>query len=247
MRGILIYTFCKLLGKKPFKDKLQPSSTLAVAASSKTQTTSKKAKLDKASRKRRHVSSSSDYSEDESGSYDTSDEEDAASEAKDKMSRPKSKSTTVKRLLHEPGSSVKLSVSVQTEGEERIMELWEYKLKTTQIGNTDDDESDSNPEINDKVRTKVVKNKKPLKLEKVGKRIKRIISEDSSEDSSFDFGTKGQLPVKPPIALPVKPPNAHPPCPPSTSPPSPSASREKAIATTSSGPSSPAIAKLPRM
>lgn len=234
-------------GKKPFKDKLQPSSTLAAATSSKTQTTSKKAKLDKASRKRRHVSSSSDYSEDESGSYDTSDEEDAASEAKEKMSRPKSKSTTVKRLLHEPGSSVKLSVSVQTEGEERIMELWEYKLKTTQIGNTDDDESDSNPEINDKVRTKVVKNKKPLKLEKVGKRIKRIISEDSSEDSSFDFGTKGQLPVKPPIALPVKPPNAHPPCPPSTSPPSPSASREKAIATTSSGPSSPAIAKLPRI
>ena len=44
------------------------------------------------------------------------------------------------------------------------MELWEYKLKTTQIGNTDDDESDSNPEINDKVRTKVVKNKKPLKV-----------------------------------------------------------------------------------
>ena len=140
------------------------------------------------------------------------------------------------------------------------MELWEYKLKTTQIGNTDDDESDSNPElINDKVRTKVVKNKKPLKLEKVGKRIKRIISEDSSEDSSFDFGTKGQLPfkdqlpvkgqlpAKPPISLPVKPPNAHPPCPPSTSPPPPSASREKAIATTSSGPSSPAIAKLPRM
>ena len=140
------------------------------------------------------------------------------------------------------------------------MELWEYKLKTTQIGNTDDDESDSNPElINDKVRTKVVKNKKPLKLEKVGKRIKRIISEDSSEDSSFDFGTKGQLPVKdqlpvkgqlpakPPISLPVKPPNANPPCPPSTSPPPPSASREKAIATTSSGPSSPAIAKLPRM
>ena len=139
------------------------------------------------------------------------------------------------------------------------MELWEYKLKTTQIGNTDDDESDSNPEINEKVRTKVVKNKKPLKLEKVGKRIKRIISEDSSEDSSFDFGTKGQLPVKdqlpvkgqlpgkPPISLPVKPPNAHPPCPPSTSPPPPSASREKAIATTSSGPSSPAIAKLPRM
>ena len=133
------------------------------------------------------------------------------------------------------------------------MELWEYKLKTTQIGNTDDDESDSNPEINDKVRTKVVKNKKPLKLEKIGKRIKRIISEDSSEDSSFDFGTKGQLPVKdqlpgkPPISLPVKPPNAHPPCPPSTSPPPPSASREKAIATTSSGPSSPAIAKLPRM
>ena len=146
------------------------------------------------------------------------------------------------------------------------MELWEYKLKTTQIGNTDDDESDSNPElINDKVRTKVVKNKKPLKLEKVGKRIKRIISEDSSEDSSFDFGTKGklpvkdqipvkdqlpvkgQLPVKPPISLPVKQPNAHPPCPPSTSPPPPSASREKAIATTSSGPSSPAIAKLPRM
>ena len=126
------------------------------------------------------------------------------------------------------------------------MELWEYKLKTTQIGNTDDDESDSNPElINDKVRTKVVKNKKPLKLEKVGKRIKRIISEDSSEDSSFDFGTKGQLPVKPPISLPVKPPNAHPPCPPSTSPPS--ASLEKAIATTSSGPLSPAIAKLPRM
>ena len=145
------------------------------------------------------------------------------------------------------------------------MELWEYKLKTTQIGNTDDDESDSNPEINDKVRTKVVKNKKPFKLEKIGKRIKRIISEDSSEDSSFDFGTKGQLPVKdqlpgkdqlpvkgqlpgkPPISLPVKPPNAHPPCPPSTSPPPPSASREKAIATTSSGPSSPAIAKLPRM
>ena len=140
------------------------------------------------------------------------------------------------------------------------MELWEYKLKTTQIGNTDDDESDSNPElINDKVRTKVVKNKKPLKLEKVGKRIKRIISEDSSEDSSFDFGTKGQLPVKdqlpvkgqlpakPPISLPVKPTNAHPPCPPTTSPPPPSASREKAIATTSSGPSSPAIAKLPRM
>ena len=139
------------------------------------------------------------------------------------------------------------------------MELWEYKLKTTQIGNTDDDESDSNPEINDKVRTKVVKNKKPLKLEKIGKRIKRIISEDSSEDSSFDFGTKGQLPVKdhlpvkgqlpqkPPISLPVKPPNAHPPCPPSTSPPPLSASREKAIATTSSGPSSPAIAKLPRM
>jgi hypothetical protein len=134
------------------------------------------------------------------------------------------------------------------------MELWEYKLKTTQIGNTDDDESDSNPElINDKVRTKVVKNKKPLKLEKVGKRIKRIISEDSSEDSSFDFGTKGQLPVKdqlpvkPTISLPVKPPNAHPPCPPSTSLPPPSASREKAIATTSSGPSSPAIAKLPRM
>ena len=146
------------------------------------------------------------------------------------------------------------------------MELWEYKLKTTQIGNTDDDESDSNPElINDKVRTKVVKNKKPLKLEKVGKRIKRIISEDSSEDSSFDFGTKGKLPVKdqipvkdqlpvkgklpvkPPISLPVKQPNAHPPCPPSTSPPPLSASREKAIATTSSGPSSPAIAKLPRM
>ena len=127
------------------------------------------------------------------------------------------------------------------------MELWEYKLKTTQIGNTDDDESDSNPElINDKARTKVVKNKKPLKLEKVGKRIKRIISEDSSEDSSFDFGTKGQLPVKPTISLPVKPLNAHPPCPQSTSPP-PSASREKAIATTSSGPSSPAIAKLPRM
>jgi len=249
-------------GKKPFKDKLQPSSSLAGATSSKTQTTSKKAKLDKASRKRRHVSSSSDYSEDESGSYDTSDEEDAASEAKDKMSRPKSKSTTIKRLLQaasEPGSSNKLSVSVQTEGEERIMELWEYKLKTTQIGNTDDDESDSNPEINDKVRTKVVKNKKPLKLEKIGKRIKRIISEDSSEDSSFDFGTKGQLPVKdqlpvkgqlpgkPPISLPVKPPNAHPPCPPSTSPPPPSASREKAIATTSSGPSSPAIAKLPRI
>merc|ERR1711971_757227 len=243
-------------GKKPFKDKLQPSSTLAGATSSKTQTTSKKAKLDKASRKRRHVSSSSDYSEDESGSYDTSDEEDAASEAKNKMSRPKSKSTTIKRLLQaasEPGSSNKLSVSVQTEGEERIMELWEYKLKTTQIGNTDDDESDSNPEINDKVRTKVVKNKKPLKLEKIGKRIKRIISEDSSEDSSFDFGTKGQLPVKgqlpgkPPISLPVKPPNAHPPCPPSTSPPPLSASREKAIATTSSGPSSPAIAKLPRI
>jgi len=249
-------------GKKPFKDKLQPSSSLAAATSSKTQTTSKKAKLDKASRKRRHVSSSSDYSEDESGSYDTSDEEDAASEAKDKMSRPKSKSTTIKRLLQaasEPGSSNKLSVSVQTEGEERIMELWEYKLKTTQIGNTDDDESDSNPElINDKVRTKAVKNKKPLKLEKVGKRIKRIISEDSSEDSSFDFGTKGQLPVKdqlpvkgqlpakPPVSLPVKPPNANPPCPPSTSPP-PSTSREKAIATTSSGPSSPAIAKLPRI
>ena len=140
------------------------------------------------------------------------------------------------------------------------MELWEYKLKTTQIGNTDDDESDSNPElINDKVRTKVVKNKKPLKLEKVGKRIKRIISEDSSEDSSFDFGTKGQLPVKdqlpvkgqipvkPPISLPVKPPNAHPPCLPSTSPPPASAGHQKAIATTSSGPSSPAIAKLPRM
>ena len=131
------------------------------------------------------------------------------------------------------------------------MELWEYKLKTTQIGNTDDDESDSNPElINDKVRTKVVKNKKPLKLEKVGKRIKRIISEDSSEDSSFDFGTKGQLPVKDQLPvkgqLPVKPPNANPPCPPSTSPP-PSTSREKAIATTSSGPSSPAISKLPRM
>ena len=172
MHGILIYNFCNLLGKKPFKDKLQPSSTLAAATSSKTQTTSKKAKLDKASRKRRHVSSSSDYSEDESGSYDTSDEEDAASEAKDKMSRPKSKSTSVKRLLPAasgPGFSNKLSVSVQTEGEERIMELWEYKLKTTQIGNTDDDESDSNPElINDKVRTKVVKNKKPLKLEKVG-------------------------------------------------------------------------------
>jgi len=247
-------------GKKPFKDKLQPSSSLAGATSSKTQTTSKKAKLDKASRKRRHVSSSSDYSEDESGSYDTSDEEDAASEAKNKMSRPKSKSTAIKRLLQaasEPGSSNKLSVSVQTEGEERIMELWEYKLKTTQIGNTDDDESDSNPEINDKVRTKVVKNKKPLKLEKIGKRIKRIISEDSSEDSSFDFGTKGQLPVKdqlpvkgqlpgkPPISLPVKPPNAHSPCPPSTSPPS--ASREKAIATTSSGPLSPAISKLPRI
>jgi len=234
-------------GKKPFKDKLQQSSTLAAATSSKTQTTSKKAKLEKTSRKRRHVSSSSDYSEDESGSYDTSDEEGAASEAKEKMSKPKSKSTTVKRLLQaasEPGSSNKLSVSVQTEGEERIMELWEYKLKTTQIGNTDDDESDSNPEINDKVRTTtkvplVVKNKKPLKLEKVGKRIKRIISEDSSEDSSFDFGTKGpQLPVKPPIA--------HPPCPSSTSPP-PSASREKAIATTSSGPLSPAIAKLPRI
>ena len=116
---ILTYTFCKLLGKKPFKDKLQPSSSLAGATSSKTQTTSKKAKLDKASRKRRHVSSSSDYSEDESGSYDTSDEEDAASEAKDKMSKPKSKSTTIKRLLQaasEPGSSNKLSVSVQTEG-----------------------------------------------------------------------------------------------------------------------------------
>ena len=98
---------------------MQPSSSLAGATSSKTQTTSKKAKLDKASRKRRHVSSSSDYSEDESGSYDTSDEEDAASEAKNKMSRPKSKSTTIKRLLQaasEPGSSNKLSVSVQTEG-----------------------------------------------------------------------------------------------------------------------------------
>ena len=123
MRGILIFTFCNLLGKKPFKDKLQQSSTLAAATSSKTQTTSKKAKLDKASRKRRHVSSSSDYSEDESGSYDTSDEEDAASEAKDKMSRPKSKSTTIKRLLQaasEPGSSNKLSVSVQTEGNSKV-------------------------------------------------------------------------------------------------------------------------------
>merc|ERR1712008_272903 len=39
-------------GKKPFKDKLQQSSALAAATSSKTQTTSKKAKLDKASRKR---------------------------------------------------------------------------------------------------------------------------------------------------------------------------------------------------
>merc|ERR1712228_304561 len=46
-------------GKRPLKDKLQQSTSLSVAATSRTQTTSKKSKLDKAApSKRRHVSSS---------------------------------------------------------------------------------------------------------------------------------------------------------------------------------------------
>ena len=96
------------LGKKPFKDKLQPSSSMAVPAASRTQTL-KKTRLEKTAKKRRRVSSSSDNSEyeDESDSYDSSDEDMNVDEEV-----VKSNKTSIKRLL----PSNKLSVVVHNEG-----------------------------------------------------------------------------------------------------------------------------------
>ena len=96
------------LGKKPFKDKLQPSSSMAVPAASRTQTL-KKTRLEKTAKKRRRVSSSSDNSEyeDESDSYDSSVEDMNIDEEV-----VKSNKTSIKRLL----PSNKLSVVVHNEG-----------------------------------------------------------------------------------------------------------------------------------
>jgi len=174
-------------GKKPFKDKLQPSSSLAVASASRTQSPSKKTKLEKTAKKRRHVSSSSDDSEyEESESYD-SDEEDM--DVEDKVSR--SNKSSVKRLL----PSNKLSVVVHTEGKERIMEFFEYKLKL-QFNENEENQSEADDDYDD-VKVTTPKKKKVLKLEKIGKRIKRIVSEGSTSDDSIDFNTNSTSFYKP--------------------------------------------------
>jgi len=240
-------------GKKPFKDKLQPSSSMAVPAASRTQTL-KKTRLEKTAKKRRRVSSSSDNSEyeDESDSYDSSDEDMNIDEEV-----VKSNKTSIKRLL----PSNKLSVVVHNEGNERIMEFFEYKLKL-RFNENEESHSEADNNVDDVKVKATVKKKKTLKLEKVGKRIKRIVSDDSTSDDTFDFNSKKPSQVQPRSKSPdktcepiksaqvkprsispdktwelVKSPKSH----------SGSTSPEKTFTTNSPGPSSPTISKLPRI
>merc|ERR1711962_1992477 len=226
-------------GKKPFKDKLQPSSSLAVATASRTQTTSKKTKPEKTGRKRRHVSSSSDDAEyDESETSYDSDEE---MEIEDRNF--KSNKSSVKRLL----PSNKLSVVVHNEGKERIMEFFEYKLKL-QFNENEENQSEAADDDDDEVTFKATaKKKKTLKLEKVGKRTKRIVSDDTTSDDSLDLHTKKE-PIKPPQAQPgsKSPEKTREPIKTTQNQPG-SKSPEKSSAAPLAGPSSPNIAKLPRI
>merc|ERR1719369_1027220 len=67
------------------------------------------------------------------------------------------------------------------------MEFPQYYLKI--LHSAEDEDSDE----------KVVPAKKPMKLEKVGKRIKRIVSEDSSEDDNRKHESRPKVPPPPPI------------------------------------------------
>merc|ERR1711962_1588012 len=245
-------------GKKPFKDKLQPSSSLAAATASRTQTTSNKTKSEKTGRKRRHGSSSSDDAEydDSETSYDS----DEDMEIKDRNF--KSNKSSVKRLL----PSNKLSVVVHNDGKERIMEFFEYKLKL-QFNENEENQSEAADDDDDEVTFKATaKKKKTLKLEKVGKRTKRIVSGDTTSDDSLDLHTKKE-PIKPPQVQPrskspektrepiksaqIQPGSKSPektrePIKSTQNQPG-SKSPEKSFTATLAGPSSPNIAKLPRI
>lgn len=92
----------------------------------------------------------------------------------------------------------KLRVSIQLEGMETIMEIQQYRLRLLC--------SDSSSSEEDKKEEKKVLLRKPhqsraLKLEKVGKRIKRIVSEDSDEEEDEHRPRKCQPPPKPPSAI----------------------------------------------
>ena len=85
----------------------------------------------------------------------------------------------------------KLSVRVCHNGDDRILELYQYRSKlkrearSAALAASSTDSEDTESDI-----------KKPMKLEKVGKRIKRIISEDSSGDEADDKQCKAEIKVE---------------------------------------------------
>ena len=88
----------------------------------------------------------------------------------------------------------KLRVSIQLEGKESIMEIQQYRLRLLC--------SDSSEEEEEKVLPRKPLASRAKKLEKVGKRIKRIVSEDSDEEEDEDhLPRKCQPPPKPPSAI----------------------------------------------
>jgi hypothetical protein len=149
------------------------------------------------------------------------------------------------------------------------MEFFEYKLKL-QFGENEENQSEAADDDNDddEVTFKATaKKKKTFKLEKVGKRIKRIVSDDTTSDDSLDLHAKKE-PIKPSQAQPrsKSPEKTREPIkstqiqPGSKSPEKTrepiksnqiqpgSKSPEKSFTATSAGPSSPnKLAKLPRI
>lgn len=119
----------------------------------------------------------------------TSSSSESESESEDEKWRPRSRSedeSTDEEVIVKPsfsrsllsGGNKKLAVRVELNGEERIMELFEYRLSL--LKEEDEPEEGASSTI------------KPLKLAKVGKRIKRIVSEGSSSDenSGDNFASK---------------------------------------------------------
>lgn len=82
----------------------------------------------------------------------------------------------------------KLNVSIQLEGKERIMEIQQYKLRLLC--------SDSSDEEDERKQAKPA-----IKLEKVGKRIKRMLSDEESDEDNDNRHIKSQPPPKLPSAM----------------------------------------------